>query len=70
MTAEYEILADDEAMVLATVNHSTAMRFVDSPTSTLLGLDRQELQDRADYLMRDWKKKSILRLQPRVLLQR
>jgi hypothetical protein len=56
MTAEYEILAPDEAMVLAAFNHSTAKRFVDDPASTLLGLDHQKLQDRADYLMRDWKK--------------
>jgi hypothetical protein len=56
MTAEYEILAPDEAMVLAAVNHSTAKRFVDDPVSTLLGLDHQELRDRVDYLMRDWKK--------------
>ena len=56
MTSEYEILAPDECMVLANINHSTAKKFVDDPASTLLGLDHQKLQDRAHYLMRDWKK--------------
>lgn len=56
MTADYEILAADEAMVLAAVNHSTAKRFVDNPASTLLGLDHEKLQDRANYLIRDGKK--------------
>ena len=55
MTAEYEILVADEAMVLAALNHSTAKRFVDDPVSTLLGLDHHKLQDRANYLMRDEK---------------
>jgi hypothetical protein len=56
MTAEYEILAADEPMVLAAVNHSKAKRFVEDPVSTLLGLDHQKLRDRANYLMRDGKK--------------
>jgi len=56
MTARYEILAADEAMVFAAVNHSTAKRFLDDPVPTLLGLDDIKLQERADYLMRDVKK--------------
>ena len=56
MTVECEILAADEAMVLAALNHSTAKRFVDDRVSTLLGLDYQKLQDRANYRMRDGKK--------------
>ena len=56
MTAQYEILTADDGMVLTAVIHSTAKRFVDDPASTLLGLDRQNLQDRANYLMRDRKK--------------
>ena len=55
MTAEYEILAADETMVLAAVNRSTAKRFVENPASTLLGLDRNKVQERANY-MRDGKK--------------
>jgi|SRR5215472_9589788 len=56
MTAEYEILAPDEAMGLASINHSTAKRFVDDPVSTLRGLDHRKFQERANYLMRNWKK--------------
>jgi hypothetical protein len=55
MTADYELLVPDEAMVVAAVNHSTAKRFIHDPVSTLLGLD-QKLRDRANYLMRDGKK--------------
>jgi hypothetical protein len=55
MTADYELLLSDEAMVLAAVNQSTAKRFIDDPASTLLGLDHQKLGDRANYLMRDGK---------------
>ena len=56
LTTEYEILAANETMVLAAVNHSTAKRFVDDPASTLLGLDRQKLQDQANDRTRDGKK--------------
>jgi hypothetical protein len=34
MTSEYEILAPDQSMVLANINHSTAKKFVDDPVST------------------------------------
>jgi len=44
-------------MVLAAISHSTAKRFVDDPVSTLLGLDHQKLKDRANYFMRNRKKK-------------
>ena len=57
MTEYYELLVPDEAMVLAAVSHSTAKRFVDDPVSTLLGLDHQKLKDRANYLIRNRKKK-------------
>jgi hypothetical protein len=43
-------------MVPGAINHSTAKRFADDPVSTLLGLDHQKLQDRANYRMRDGKK--------------
>jgi len=56
MTAEYEILLPDEAMVLAAFNHSTAKRFVENPASTLLGLNREKIRERANYLMWDAKK--------------
>ena len=56
MTAEYEILIPDEAMVLAAFNHSTARRFVENPVSTLLGLNLEKIRERANYLMRDTKK--------------
>jgi len=57
MTDNYVLLVSDEAMVLAAVNHSIAKRFVNDPVSTLLGLDHQKLKDRANYLMRNRKKK-------------
>jgi hypothetical protein len=54
MTAEYEILVPEESMVLTALNRSTAKRFVDDPESTLHGLDHAKIQERADYLMRNW----------------
>lgn len=56
MMTDYELLVPEEAMVLAALNRSAAKRFVDDPASTLLGLDHQKMRDRANYLMRDWKK--------------
>ena len=35
LTADYEILLPDESMVLATIKHSTAKKFVDDPAATL-----------------------------------
>ena len=55
LTSEYEILAPDESMVLANLNHSTAKQFVEDPVSTLQGLDQQKIQERANYLMKDLK---------------
>jgi hypothetical protein len=55
LTSEYEILAPDESMVLANLNHSTAKKFVEDPVSTLQGLDQQKIQERANYLMKDLK---------------
>jgi hypothetical protein len=34
MTADYELLLPDESMVLATIKHSTAKKFVDDPATT------------------------------------
>ena len=56
ITAEYEILVPDESMVLTAINRSTAKRFVDDPESTLRSLDHAKIQDRLNYLMRDWEK--------------
>jgi hypothetical protein len=52
MTADYEILAPDESMVLAAINRSTAKRFVDDPESTLRSLDHRKIEERANYRMR------------------
>jgi hypothetical protein len=51
MTAEYELLAPDEAMVLTAVNDSTARKFVVDPVSTLQNLDHEKFQKRVDYFM-------------------
>lgn len=52
MTSEYEILAPDESMVLASINKSTAKKFAVDPTSTLKGLDHTKIQQRADYFIK------------------
>ena len=56
MTAEYEILVPDEAMVLAAFNHSVSRRFGENPVSTLLGLNLEKIRERANYLMQDARK--------------
>jgi hypothetical protein len=53
MTADYEILVPDESMVLATIQHSTAKKFVDDPAATLLKLGQPEMQKRFNYPMKD-----------------
>jgi hypothetical protein len=53
MTADYEILLPDESMVLATIQHSTAKKFVDDPVATLLELGQPEMQKRFNYPMKD-----------------
>ena len=55
MTSEYEILAPDESMVLANINHSTAKKFVDDPVSTLQGLDQQKMQERMNHIAKNLK---------------
>lgn len=52
MTSEYEILTPDESMVLTSLNHSTAAKFVVDPVSTLRGLDHKKIRERVDYLMK------------------
>lgn len=49
MTADYEILAPDESMVLAAIQHSTAKKFVDDPGATLRYLGQPEIQKRFNY---------------------
>ena len=49
MTADYEILVPEESMVLATIQHSTAKKFVDDPVATLRKLGQREMQKRLDY---------------------
>jgi hypothetical protein len=48
MTADYEILVPDESMVLATIQNSTAKKFVDDPAATLrkLGQPRSDSNTR------------------------
>jgi len=53
MTAEYEILAADESMLLAAINHSTAKGYIDDPVSTLRSLGRPEIQERFSRLIKD-----------------
>ena len=53
MTADYEILLPDESMVLATIQHSTARKFVDDPAATLRELGQPEMQKRFNYTTRD-----------------
>jgi hypothetical protein len=53
MTAAYEILLPDEAMVLATIQYSTAKKFVDDPVATLLKLGQPEMQKRFNHPMKD-----------------
>jgi hypothetical protein len=53
MTADYEILLPDESMVLATIQHSTAKKFVDDPVATLRKLGQPEMQKRFNYPMKD-----------------
>jgi hypothetical protein len=53
MTADYEILVPDESMVLATIQHSTAKKFVDDPAATLRNLGQPEMQKRFNYPMKD-----------------
>jgi hypothetical protein len=55
MSSEYEILAPDESMVLANINHSAAKKFVDDPASTLQGLDQQKMQERVNYIKKNLK---------------
>jgi hypothetical protein len=43
MTANYEILLPDKSMVLATVQHSTAKKFVDDPIATLRNLRQPKM---------------------------
>jgi hypothetical protein len=58
MTVDHEILAPDESMVMTAISKSTAKKFVDDPVPTLLNLDRSKIEKRADFLMKDWDKKS------------
>jgi len=53
MTADYEILLPDESMVLTTIQHSTAKKFVDDPIATLRKLGQPEIQKRFNYPMKD-----------------
>ena len=53
MTADYGILLPDESMVLATMQYSTAKKFVDDPVATLLKLGQPEMQKRFNYPMKD-----------------
>jgi hypothetical protein len=46
MTADYRILLPDESMVLDTIQHSTAKKFVDDPVATLRKLGQPEMQKR------------------------
>jgi hypothetical protein len=51
--ADYDILVPDESMALATIQHSTARKFVDDPVATLRKLGQPDKQNRFNYLMKD-----------------
>ena len=53
MTAEHEILAPDESMVLAAIHHSTAKKYIDDPVATLRSLGQPEVQERLNKPLRD-----------------
>ena len=53
MTADYEIVVPEESMVLATIQHSTARKFVDNPVATLRKLGQPEIQKRLNYPIKD-----------------
>jgi hypothetical protein len=53
LTADYEILLPEEAMVLEAIGQSTAKKFVDDPASTLRELDQSRIQRRVSYLTND-----------------
>jgi hypothetical protein len=53
MTVDYEILVPEESMVLATIQHSTAKRFVDDPVATLRQIGQPEMQKRFNYPFKD-----------------
>lgn len=53
LTADYEILAPDESMVLNAIQHSTAKKFVDDPVATLRYLGQPEIQKRFNYPIKD-----------------
>jgi len=53
LTREYEILVPDEGMVLASINNSTAKRFVNDPIATLKSLDQSEIRKRLEHFMND-----------------
>jgi hypothetical protein len=57
MTPESEILVPDDPMVLTTIHHSIAKKFVDDPVSTLQTLDHTKIQERFNYLMNENKAK-------------
>jgi hypothetical protein len=53
ITADYELLAPDESMVLLAIHNSTAKKFIDDPVSTLRSLGRPEVQQRFRNRIRD-----------------
>jgi hypothetical protein len=57
MTSDYEILAADEPMIMAAINDSTSKKFVEDPEATLRDLDHKKIEERTNFLMKDWEKK-------------
>jgi hypothetical protein len=53
MIADYEIFVPEESIVLATIQHSTAKKFVDDPVATLGKPGQPEMQKRFNYLIKD-----------------
>lgn len=44
LSADYEIFAPDESMVLTAISKSTAKRYLEDPVSTLRGLDQKKFE--------------------------
>jgi hypothetical protein len=53
LTAEYQILLPDESMVMTTIQHSIAKKFVDDPVAALSEVGQPEVQERFNYPLKD-----------------
>ncbi len=59
LTAQYQILLPDESMVMTTIQHSIAKKFVDDPAAALREVGQPEVQQRLQYPMKDDPPRSV-----------